>query len=212
MATQELNEKQIDILLNRKKDLWGQYNYISGALIPLIGDGLRQIRSLTKDIALISAAIATFYLPVLTTEIVQTKFFAFMALFYLFFAIIYAIYHLSEVLPKEIDGLVKQQKIFGGLLFGEIDKVNKVLTGEGVEILKHSEEDKGTIESKLNSLKVESKPDKSLDNLRVMLLLAFIFIILSFINFTNLLDISRKSLEFLGWGFGAGKNLFKLNF
>lgn len=189
---QPLNNEPFKLLKDYKDETLSRYDKVNDMILPLIVEDLKQLRDLTKDIIIISGAIASFTIPILNTSIVQTKSFAYTALFLLFSTMIYAIYHLTELIPKELTSLSRQQEVYSKVIVGNITRINRVLEDGNIDHLKEIDENDSL--NQLNSLKIENKPDNSLNILRFLLGLSLTFIILSLFNYSFLLLIVSNSL------------------
>lgn len=174
-----VNEKQLEILESFKEKQFALKKEIHSDLFPAIVESLRQTRELTQNIALISGAIASFTIPVVNTPFVQVKIFAYLALVFLFILICYAVYHLTEVLSGEVNGLSNQHTTYSNLIDDTIDRINSVI--ESGEINKLVDFDKSDVLSRLNELKTDQKPDKSLDILRILLVVSLSLLSMSFV-------------------------------
>lgn len=177
----KLTKKQIGILESRKSKLFQKRKEIHNDIMPLIVQSLNQSRGLMKDIAIISGAIATFSLPLLTSSIVKTHMLLYIAIAILFFIISFSIYHVKEIVTREINELNRQHSTYIDLLSRSIDSINKVYSDGNTNHLKKFDAEE--IEDKLKSLKVDQRPDNALDNLWKLHALALIFILLSLVDF-----------------------------
>jgi len=186
----KLNTEQFKILKQYKDEQWDLHSNIHDSLIPLITEDIKQIRELTKDIAIIAGAIAAFTIPVINTQLIYTKPLAYLALFLLFSTIMYAIYHLSDIIPKELNGLVKQQTVYSKVVVDSINRINKVFEDGNINHI--IDFDKEKILKELDELKEDINPDKSLDVLRILLGSSMIFILLSFFNYQPLIDYLNR--------------------
>ena len=188
----KVNDQQLDILVQYKDKLFRQKTEVHETLFPPLADALRQIRELTQNIAVISGAIAAFTIPVVNTNFIQIKFLAYLSLVLLFATICYAIYHLSEVIPKEVNELSRQHSTYMKVLDDEIERINGIIESGNInEFVLKDQEIKKTIDQ-LDQLKTPPSPDRSLDNLRLLILIALTSLTLSFIP----LNIYTESLEF----------------
>jgi hypothetical protein len=141
-------------------------------------------RSITVNIAIIAGAIAAFTIPIMNTLIIQNKPVAYYSLFLLFVTICYAVHHLSETISKEVNELSRQHETYNQLIDENIDRINSVF--ETSDINKLVQFDSNDIKKRLDTLKIEKKPDNSLYHLRTLLYLSLVSLFISFINFLNL--------------------------
>ena len=178
-ASFNFSDRDLKLFEEYKQEQFALKDKVHSDIFPILIEGTRQIRELTQSIAIIAGAIASFTIPVMNTSLVGTKPFAYLALLFLFLTIIYAIYHLTEVIPKELNAIAKQHKVYNSLLDENIDRVNQVLhTGEVNKLVDY---DIKKVESRLAELHVESRRDKSLDHLRAFLIFALFSLLLAFI-------------------------------
>lgn len=185
----KVNDKQLSLLQQYKEQQFELKKEIHSNIFPALVEGLRQIRELTQNIAIISGAIAAFTIPVLNTSIIQIKPLAFLSLSFLFATICYAIYHLSEIIPKEVNELSKQHATYNNLIDESINRINIVIeTGDVNKLVEFDIED---VKSRLETLKTEPQKDKSLDNLRTLLFVALGLLTISFIP-VNVFDYLTK--------------------
>jgi len=136
-------------------------------------------RLLTDPI--IAGAIAAFTIPVVNTDFVQTKPFAYLALVLQFMTIAYAVYHLTNVITKEINELAKQHSTYMGVLDQEIDRTNEVIESGDINKFVHTDSEANELLAKLDGLKTTPKPDNSLDGLRFLLIASLVMLSLSFV-------------------------------
>jgi hypothetical protein len=176
----KVNDQQLGILLDYKKEMFSKQHEAHSDIFPALVDGMRQVRELTQNIALIAGAVASFTIPVVNTSFIQTKILAYLAIILLFITISYAVYHLSEVITNEINQLAKQHNTFITLFNESIDRINTVI--ESGEIEKINEFDKDSVLARLDELNLPAKPDKSLNYLRSLLVLALFLLVLSFVS------------------------------
>lgn len=175
----KVNDTQLALLQQYKDQQFSLKKEVHSDIFPALMEGLRQIRELIQNIAIISGAIATFTIPVLNTSIIQIKPLGYLSLVFLFITICYAIYHLSEVIPKEVNELSKQHTTYNDLLDESINRINEVIeTGNVNKLVEFDIED---VKSRLGSLKTELKPDKSLNILRTLFFIALGLLTISFI-------------------------------
>lgn len=173
-----VNEKELKVLNALRDKTFAARQQTHDDLFPPFADGLRQIRELTQNIALISGAIAAFTIPVVPTDFIQTKILAYLSLILLFTTISYAVFHLSQVITKEVNQLSKQNSLFEKIYDDHIDRINSVIESGDKKIL---EIDQQSLIKELSSLEEISNPDKSLIYLRTLLILALFLLVLSFI-------------------------------
>ena len=176
----KVNDKQLEILLKRKDDQFALRKEVHADIFPALVEGFRQIRELTQNIAIIAGAIAAFTIPVVNTDFVQNKPFAYLALVLQFMTISYAVHHLTKVITKEINELANQHSTYIGLLDQEVDKINEVIESGDISKLVHPDE-VDNIQTTLDELKTIPEPDKSLDRLRFMLIASLVLLSLSFV-------------------------------
>ncbi len=100
-------------------------------------------------------------------------------LLFLFFTICYSVYHLSEIIPTEVNELVKQHTLYNNLIDESINRIIEVI--ESGDFKKLTAFDKSDIEDRLASLKTEQKIDRSLTIIRSLLLVALSLLFISFI-------------------------------
>lgn len=178
-------EELTQYLLNQKEESKKFRKEIQNDILPHMAEFLAQIRNLIKDIAIIAGAIAAFTIPALGSEIIQTKVLAQLAIMLLFITIIYAVYHLTEILPTELNGLSDQLKVYMKIIDHEMDGINKSLVEGNVTAYN---ETKKLIIKELGSLKkAENKPDHTLDYLRLTLSFALVLIFLSLFDYSSII-------------------------
>lgn len=131
--------------------------------------------------AIISGAVAAFTIPVVNTDFVQTKPFAYLALVLQFMTIAYAVHHLTNVITKEVNELAKQHSTYMGVLDKEIDRTNEVIESGDISKFVHTDDEANELLTKLGELITVPEPDKSLDRLRFLLTASLILLSLSFI-------------------------------
>ena len=189
----KVNDAQLKLLQQYKKEQFELKSEIHSDIAPMLIEGFRQMRELTQNMAIIAGAIASFTIPILNTTIIQTRWLAYSAVMLLFGTIIYAVYHLSEVIPKEINELSKQHTTYNELLDESINRINKTIsTGDAKEL---DNFDKEEVIKRVALLKTKNRRDASLNILRTVLFLALIFLSFSFIPFNSITQsINRFSL------------------
>ncbi len=175
----KVNDHQLAILQRYKEQQFALKKEIHSDIFPALIEGLRQIRELEQNIAIIAGAIASFTIPVVNTPFVQIKFLAYLALVFLFTTICYAVYHLSEIITKEVNELSKQHLTYSELIDEVIDRINTVI--ESGDVNKLVDFDQENVTLRLDGLKTTTKPDKNLDRLRLLLFTALGLLVLSFI-------------------------------
>ncbi len=180
----ELNEQQIKLLNGDKEEQFLLKREIHRDIFPIMVEGFRQIRELTQNIAIISGAIAAFTIPILNTDLVQTKVLAYIALLLLFISIVYAIHHLSEVISKEVNDLSKQHSTYNDILDDAIDRVNTVLLTGNIDKLNVDEK---KVLKKLSTIKILPKIDRSLNILKTIIFAALVYLFLSFIPLNEII-------------------------
>ncbi|MBI4100411.1 hypothetical protein HY439_01590 [Candidatus Microgenomates bacterium] len=190
-----LSDKQFRTLKEYKDETWGLHRQIYSDIVPLLAEGIKQIRGLTRDITIIAGAIASFTIPTLNTSLIQTKPLAYTALFFLFLTILYAVYHLSEIIPKEVNSLDQQLKVYSEIVIENISRINKTFEDGNINHLLEVDEEQ--VKNKLDTIKAEEKPDKSLDRLRTLLGISLVLIILSFFDYSFILLLIGKFGGFL---------------
>lgn len=173
--------------LNLREDI---YDDITTKMVSILG----QIRSLTKDIAVIAGAIAAFTIPVVNTDMVKTKGFAYIALLLLFVTIFYAVHHLSNVLPSELNGLSKQLKLYNELINEDLERVDRTIRTGEVDNMKV---DQNSIKERFDSIKEKETTDRSLDILKYLLLFSLMFNFLSFIDFYSIYELLQEVIKLL---------------
>lgn len=189
-----VDDRQLALLQQYKEQQFALKKEIHSDIFPALIEGLRQIRELEQNIAIIAGAIASFTIPVVNTSFVQVKFLAYLALVFLFTTICYAIYHLSEVTTKEVNELSKQHSTYSKLIDEVIDRINTVI--ESGDVNKLVDFDQQDVLSRLDELKTAPKPDKSLDRLRLLLFVALGLLALSFIPMSGYSTIWNIVLQF----------------
>lgn len=195
----KVNDKQLEILLQHKDRQFALKKEVHADIFPALMEGLRQIRELTQNIAIIAGAIAAFTIPVINTDFVQVKVFAYLALVLQFITIIYVINHLTNVITKEVNELAKQHSTYVGLLDQEIDRTNEVIESGDISKFVHTDEEVKELLGKLNDIKANLIPDKSLDRLKLLLTTSLVALCLSFVPlniYDQLLEISSIVLTF----------------
>jgi hypothetical protein len=202
----KVNDEQLKLLQQYKKEQFELKSEIHSDIAPMLIEGFRQMRELTQNIAIIAGAIASFTIPILNTSIIQTKYLAYSAVVLLFGAIIYAVYHLSEVIPKEINALSKQHSTYNELIDESINRINKTISTGDVKELDNF--DKEEVVRRAAQIKTENRKDASLDILRTVLFLALLFLSFSFIPF-NSIKQSIEKLQFLKKTNSLTKNIPK---
>ena len=176
-----VDDKQLEILLQHKDRQFALKKEAHADIFPALVEGLRQIRELTQNMAIISGAIAAFTIPVVNTDFVQTKPFAYLALVLQFMCIAYAVHHLANVITKEINELAKQHSTYMGVLDQEIDRTNEVIESGDISKFVHTDDEANELLSKLDGLKTPPEPDKSLDRLSFLLIASLVMLSLSFV-------------------------------
>jgi len=176
-----VDDKQLEILLQHKDRQFALKKEVHADIFPALVEGLRQIRELTQNMAIISGAIAAFTIPVVNTDFVQTKPFAYLALVLQFMCIAYAVHHLANVITKEINELAKQHSTYMGVLDQEIDRTNEVIESGDISKFVHTDDEANELLSKLDGLKTPPEPDKSLDRLSFLLIASLVMLSLSFV-------------------------------
>jgi hypothetical protein len=197
----KVDDRQLALLQQYKEQQFALKKEVHSDIFPALIEGLRQIRELEQNIAIIAGAIASFTIPVVNTSFVQVKFLAYLALVFLFTTICYAIYHLSEVTTKEVNELSKQHSTYNKLIDEVIDRINTVI--ESGDVDKLVDFDKQDVIARLDELKKTPKPDKSLDRLKLFLFIALGSLVLSFIPMSGYLAVWHVGLQFF--------SLFKIN-
>ena len=177
----KVDDKQLEILLQHKDRQFTLKKEVHADIFPALVEGLRQIRELTQNMAIISGAIAAFTIPVVNTDFVQTKPFAYLALVLQFMCIAYAVHHLANVITKEINELAKQHSTYMGVLDQEIDRTNEVIESGDISKFVHTDDEANELLSKLDGLKTPPEPDKSLDRLSFLLIASLVMLSLSFV-------------------------------
>lgn len=177
----KVTDEQLEILLKHKDSQFALRKEVHADIFPALVEGFRQIRELTQNIAIIAGAIAAFTIPVVNTNFVQNKPFAYFALVLQFMTISYAVHHLTNVITKEINELAKQHSTYIGLLDQEIDRTNEVIESGDFRKLVHADDEADKLQTKLDELKTVPEPDKSLDKLRFMLITSLVMLSLSFV-------------------------------
>lgn len=190
----KVDTKELEKLIQFKNEQYELKKQIHNDIFPALVEGFRQIRELILNIAIISGAIASFTIPVIGSQIIQIKSLAYGAIFLLFITICYAIYHLSEIIPSEVNALSKQHRVYNDLIDESIDRINRTISTGDFEELKRF--DKNDILNRLNSIKVPEKTDKSLSRLRSVFFIAIGFLSLSFLSPINIGSIFSKNLKF----------------
>jgi len=175
----KVTDEQLKILEEYKSKQFQLKKEIHADIFPALVEGLRQVRELEQNIAIIAGAIASFTIPVVNTSFVQIKFLSYFALVFLFITICYAVYHLSEVITKEVNELTKQHSTYNNLLDEVVSRINDVI--ETGDINKLNDFDHDEVLSKLDGLKSPQKIDKSLNWLRGFLFTALGLLVLSFV-------------------------------
>lgn len=178
----KVNDEQLAILLQHKDRQFALKKEVHADIFPALMEGLRQIRELTQNIAIIAGAIAAFTIPVINTDFVQVKILAYLALVLQFITIIYVINHLTQVITKEVNELAKQHSTYVGLLDQEIDRTNEVIESGDISKFVHTDEEVKELLGKLDNIKANLVPDKSLDRLRLLLTASLVALCLSFIS------------------------------
>lgn len=176
-----VSEDHLAILLQHKDKQFELKKEVHTDIFPVLIEGLRQIRELTQNIAIIAGAIAAFTIPVVNTPFIQIKLLAYLSITTLFLLIAYAVFHLTSVITREVNELSRQHSTYIELLDDEIDRINSVIETGEITKLAHSEQDRVKILDKLKELQTIPKPDKSLDRIKWMLIAALIFLVLSFV-------------------------------
>ena len=177
----KINDKQLEILLQHKDRQFALKKEVHADIFPALVEGLRQIRELTQNMAIISGAIAAFTIPVVNTDFVQTKPFAYLALVLQFMCIAYSVHHLTNVITKEINELAKQHSTYMGVLDQEIDRTNEVIESGDISKFVHTDDEANELLTKLDGLKTPPEPDKSLDRLSFLLIASLVMLSLSFV-------------------------------
>lgn len=177
----KVNDQQLAILLEHKDKQFELKKEVHADIFPALVEGLRQIRELTQNMAIIAGAIAAFTIPVVNTSFVQTKPFAYLALVLQFITIGYAIYHLVSVITKEVNELSRQHSTFMTLIDQEIDRVNEIIESGDIDKLVHTDSETQEILDRLDGLKTVPEPDKSLDRLKFLLIGSLLALSLSFL-------------------------------
>lgn len=177
----KVDDKQLEILLQHKDRQFALKKEVHADIFPALIEGLRQIRELTQNMAIISGAIAAFTIPVVNTDFVQTKPFAYLALVLQFICIAYAVRHLTNVITKEINELAKQHSTYMGVLDQEIDRTNEVIESGDISKFVHTDDEANELLKKLAGLKTPPEPDKSLDRLSFLLIASLVTLSLSFV-------------------------------
>ncbi len=177
----KVTDEQLEILLKHKDSQFALRKEVHADIFPALVEGLRQIRELTQNMAIISGAVAAFTIPVVNTDFVQTKPFAYLALVLQFMTIAYAVHHLTNVITKEVNELAKQHSTYMGVLDKEIDRTNEVIESGDISKFVHTDDEANELLTKLGELITVPEPDKSLDRLRFLLTASLILLSLSFI-------------------------------
>lgn len=193
----KVTDEQLEILLKHKDSQFALRKEVHADIFPALVEGFRQIRELTQNIAIIAGAIAAFTIPVVNTNFVQYKPFAYFALVLQFMTISYAVYHLTNVITKEINELAKQHSTYIALLDQEIDITNEVIESGDISKLTKADDEADILQAKLDELKTVPEPDKSLDRLRFMLITSLVMLSLSFIPVEVYCTLYKSSAELI---------------
>lgn len=167
-------------LLEQKKRIMEIRDEAYNRVHPLIIDDLKEIRKLTQNIIVVTAAITSFTLSSIDSTLIKTDFFAAIALCLLFITIVYGIHHLGTVLPESLNSRTELLQAYFKLTNERLDQIEKILkTGDTSEYMNWG----GGEHLETIKPRDEDKKDHSLVIMERLIIFALILIALSFINF-----------------------------
>ncbi|MBI2010755.1 MAG: hypothetical protein HYS89_00750 [Candidatus Colwellbacteria bacterium] len=166
---------------------------IGKSLLDLRVDNIKQIRELIKQFIIISGAIIGFTIPVFgRTKLIRTPVFLTGGLIELLIVMVYAFYYLMHILESENQKLGEQHERYNKIIDSLRDNLIIFATSDKTEkdAQKQLDSDKQVLDEFLSEEAGDkgNKKDYALNIIFSAFLVGLVLIILSMINFQNLIS------------------------
>ncbi|MFA5776199.1 MAG: hypothetical protein WC988_01430 [Patescibacteria group bacterium] len=187
-----MDEKTKQILQNDIEKNYKVRESVGSSIMPVLVETIAQYRNVVLHYALIAGAIAAFTIPVLGSKVIYLKFFAYLALVYLFAIIVYALFHVGILITKEINGLKRQLYTYLKVIDESIKVRRKAIETSNIGEMQNF--DRPSALKQLSELTIPDRPDNSLAILSRLIFLALFSLLLSVVPAFEIIKTELQSL------------------